>query len=242
MSRTIATARRVLRQLGHDHRSVAMILVVPSVLLWVFSEVFAGAPGVFDRVGPLMLGVFPFTVMFLVTSVTMVRERTSGTLERILAAPLRRLELIGGYALAFGLAAFAQAVITAAVAIIGLGLDLDSPWVVVALAVLTAEVGTALGLLTSAFARTEFQAVQFMPVVVIPQVLLCGLLAPREDMAAALRVVSGALPLSHATDAFAVAATSGAPVTDMWLDVVVVAGFGIAALVLAALTLRRRTP
>ncbi|MGJ9411714.1 ABC transporter permease [Aeromicrobium sp. CF4.19] len=242
MRRAVGTAVRVLRQLGHDHRSVALVLVLPSLLLWLFSEVFAGSPGVFDRVGPQLLGIFPFTVMFLVTSVTMVRERTSGTLERILTTPLRRAELVGGYALAFGLAALAQAGLTSAVAIWVLGLELPSPWVVVVLAVVVAVVGTALGLLTSAFARTEFQAVQFMPLVVIPQVLLCGLLAPREDMAGALHVLSDALPLSYATDAFTATLTTEGMSAALWSDLGVLVGFGAVAVGLASLTLRRRTP
>ncbi|WP_456696096.1 ABC transporter permease [Aeromicrobium sp. P5_D10] len=241
MNRTLATSYRVLQQLKHDRRSVALVILMPSMLLVVFRYVFDGQPGVFDKVGPQMLGLFPFIVMFLVTSVTMVRERTSGTLERLLTTPLRRGELIAGYALAFGAAALVQAVVGAAVAIWLLGLDAGSLWAIILLAIADGVLGTALGLLMSAFARTEFQAVQFMPLVVVPQILLCGLLAPRDTMPDVLRWISDVLPLSYAADAFNTLARSDGFASSVATDFAVVVGSCAIALGLAALTLRRRT-
>jgi ABC-2 type transport system permease protein len=240
VNRTLATARRVLQQLSHDRRSAAIIVLLPTVLLALFRYVFDGDTRVFDRVGPQMLGIFPFTVMFLVTSVTMVRERTSGTLERLMTTPLRRGELIAGYAVAFALAALVQSVISASVAIIWL--DLPSPWVVVLFAVVDAVLGTALGLFFSAFARTEFQAVQFMPAVVIPQLLLCGLLTERERMALPLEWLSTVLPLTWATDAFTESLTTSGLDAAMWRDLAILCGCVAAAVLGASLTLRRRTP
>jgi ABC-2 type transport system permease protein len=241
MTRTLATARRVLQQLGHDHRSVALIIVMPSVLLTVFRYVFDGSPEVFDRVGPQMLGLFPFIVMFLVTSVTMVRERTSGTLERLLTTPLRRAELVAGYGLAFGAAAIVQSLVGSAVAIWLLDLETGSAGTIVLFAVADALLGTALGLLMSAFAHTEFQAVQFMPLVVVPQILLCGLLAPRDTMPDVLRWISDVLPLSYAADAFTTLSGAGGVDSSVVADLAVVTGCAALATVLAAVTLRRRT-
>ncbi|MBC7633058.1 ABC transporter permease [Aeromicrobium sp.] len=242
MSRTIATATRVLQQLSHDRRSIALIVVLPSVLLMLFKYVFDGSPQVFDRVGPQMLGIFPFTIMFLVTSVTMVRERTSGTLERLLTTPLRRGELIVGYGIAFGIAALVQSLATSAVAIWLLDMAVRTPWAMVVFAVTVAVLGTALGLLMSAFAVTEFQAVQFMPLIVIPQLLLCGLLAPRESMPELLQRISDALPLSYATDAFSEMVRTSGFTSTLARDLAVLVGCGVLALVLASMTLRRRTP
>lgn len=242
MTCTLATTRRVLQQLVHDRRSVALVVLLPSLLLALFRYVLDGSPGTFERVGPQMLGIFPFVVMFLVTSVTMVRERTSGTLERLLTTPLRRGELIGGYSVAFGLAALVQAAVGSAVAVWGLGLDVLSVWVVVLFAVVVAVLGTALGLLMSAFAVTEFQAVQFMPLVVIPQLLLCGLLVPRDQMPDLLHALSSALPLSHAADAFTTMLTTRGMSASLWVDLTILAGCCLAAVALASLTLRRRTP
>jgi len=237
----LATAARVLQQLTHDRRSVALIVLVPAVLMLFFRYVFDASPQVFERIGPQMLGLFPFIVMFLVTSVTMVRERTSGTLERLLTTPLRRGELIGGYALALGVAALVQALVSTAVALWGLGLEVDSPWAILLFAVVDAVLGTALGLLMSAFAATEFQAVQFMPLVVVPQILLCGLLTPRERMPDVLHALSDVLPLSYATDAFTELANANGFTSAMWIDLAVLLGCSILALCVASLTLRRRT-
>jgi ABC-2 type transport system permease protein len=195
---TLATARRVLTQLRRDRRTLALLLVVPVVLLVLLRYVFSAAPQTFDHVGGALLALFPFTTMFLVTSVAMLRERSSGTLERLLTLPLARGDLLLGYALAFGAVAVAQTALAAAVALGPLGLDLAAPaWPVVLLAVLDALLGTALGLLLSAFARTEFQAVQFLPAFVLPQLLLCGLFAPRPAMAAPLRWLATAFPLTR---------------------------------------------
>jgi len=241
MTRTLATSRRVLQQLAHDRRSVALIVVMPSVLLVVFRYVFDGNPAVFDRVGPQMLGLFPFIVMFLVTSVTMVRERTSGTLERLLTTPLGRHELIAGYGLAFGVAALVQSLVGSAVAVWLLDLQSGSTGTIVLFAVADALLGTALGLLMSAFAQTEFQAVQFMPLVVVPQILLCGLLAPRDTMPDVLHRLSDVLPLSYAADAFTTLAGPGGVDSSVVADLGVVIGCTALAMVLAAVTLRRRT-
>jgi ABC-2 type transport system permease protein len=242
VTRTRATARRVLQQLAHDPRSIALMLALPSLLLVLFKYVYYGNAEVFNRIGPIMLGIFPFVIMFLITSVTMVRERTSGTLERLLTTPLERSELILGYSLAFGLAALAQSAITSTIALGPLGMKVVSVWVIVLFALVNALLGTSLGLLMSAFAKTEFQAVEFMPAVVIPQLLLCGLINPRDDMATALRWASDLMPLSYATDAFTRARTVVGLDAAMWRDLAILLGCLAASVVLASTTLRRRTP
>lgn len=240
---TLATAGRVLSQLRHDRRTVALLLVVPVVLLILFKYVYQDSPFVFARVGPIMLGLFPFVTMFLVTSIAMVRERTSGTLERLLTTPLRKLDLLVGYALAFGLAALVQASLAAAITIGPLGLTVRAGGgVVVTLAVINALLGMALGLFLSAFATTEFQAVQFLPAAVLPQVLLCGLLAPRDQMNQLLHGISDVLPLTYAVDALTEARAASTITGTMVTDGLIVVGCILAALGLGAATLRRRTP
>jgi ABC-2 type transport system permease protein len=238
---TLATAARVLRQVRRDRRTLALLLVVPPLLLTLFKYVFEGQPQTFDRVGAPMVGIFPFITMFLVTSIAMLRERTTGTLERLMSLPLAKLDLLLGYGLAFALVAAVQASLTALVAFGFLGLDTAGPvWLVLLLAVANAVLGMALGLFLSAFAQTEFQAVQFMPAFVLPQILLAGLLIPRDEMAYALELVSDVLPLTYAYDALvrAVADDLGGRLA---LDAAVVTGCIVGALVLGATTLRRRT-
>jgi ABC-2 type transport system permease protein len=243
MSAALATAARVLRQLRRDPRTIALLLLVPSVLVALLEYIFVDSPGVFDRIGAPLLGLFPFIAMFLVTSITMLRERTSGTLERLMTLPLSRLDLIGGYGIAFALAAAAQATLVTAVGFLLLDLDVaGEPWLIAVLAVLNAVLGSTLGLFCSAFARTEFQAVQFMPAVVFPQLLLCGLLVPRDEMARPLELLSYALPLTYAYDALERVALQASYDWRLVLDVAVIVGSTLVAVGLGAATLRRRTP
>jgi ABC-2 type transport system permease protein len=238
---TLATASRVLHQLRRDRRTIALVLVVPPFLLTLFRYVFDGQPETFDRVGGPLVGIFPLITMFLVTSIAMLRERTTGTLERLMSMPLAKADLLLGYGLAFALLAAVQATITTAVAFGLLGLDADGPvWVVVLLATANALLGVGLGLFLSAFASTEFQAVQFLPAVLVPQILLCGLLVPRDRMNGFLEAISDALPMSYAFDGLERAIAGE---TDRWLalDASVVLGSVVIALLLGATTLRRRT-
>jgi ABC-2 type transport system permease protein len=237
----LATAGRILRQLRHDRRTVGLLLLVPTLLLTLIYFMYDASP-LFDRIALVMLGVFPFVIMFLVTSIAMLRERTTGTLERLLTTPMGKLDLLFGYGLAFGLAAAVQAAVAAGAAYGLLGVDTaGSIGLVVLIAVVNAVLGVALGLLCSAFARTEFQAVQFMPVVVVPQLLLCGLFVPRDRMAGWLQGVSDVLPLSYAVDGLLQVGTHASATSTMWWDVTIVAGAVIVALALAAATLRRRS-
>ncbi|WP_432248419.1 ABC transporter permease [Streptomyces sanyensis] len=241
-ARTLATAARVLRQLRHDPRSIALMLLVPCVMLFLLRYVFDADPATFDGIGASLLGIFPLITMFLVTSIATLRERTSGTLERLLAMPLGKADLIAGYALAFGLVATVQSVLATALALWGLGLDVvGSPWLLLLVALLDALLGTALGLFVSAFASSEFQAVQFMPAVIFPQLLLCGLFAPRDTMQPVLEAVSNVLPMSYAVDAMNEVRAYADPTGVFVRDVLVVGGCAVLVLVLGAATLRRRT-
>jgi ABC-2 type transport system permease protein len=239
---TTATALRVLTQLRRDPRTVALLLAVPVVLVTLVRFLFDDRPAVFDRVGAPLLGMFPLLSMFLVTAITMLRERVTGTLERLMTMPLAKLDLLLGYGIAFALFAAVQATVVSLVAIWLLDLDVEgSAAVVVALAIANAVLGMALGLFVSAFARTEFQAVQFMPAFILPQILLCGLLVPRDEMASWLEGVSYALPLTYAYDALALVAQGADLGGTFARDVGVVVGATTLALALGAATLRRRT-
>lgn len=239
---TLATTARVLRQVRADPRTLVMLLVVPCVLIGLLAWIYQGTP-VFDHIGGPLLGVFPFVVMFLITSVATLRERSSGTLERLLSTPLGKADFLAGYALAFGALAIVQAVVATGFAVWVCGLDVaGSSWLLILVAVVDAVLGAAIGLFVSAFARTEFQAVQFMPAFVLPQFLLCGLLVARSDLPRALHLVSDVLPLSYAVDAMVAVSSKAGATGEVLTDVGIVAGFVVVAIVLGALTLRRRTP
>ena len=240
--RTLAVVARVLRQLGRDHRTLALILAVPPGLLWLVHAMLTNSPGGFDRVGPLMVGLFPFTLMFVVTSIAVLRERTQGTLDRLMASPLGRGDLIVGYAIAFTAVAILQATITLT---IGLGpLDLPNAGglgLTLPLVVVLALFGIALGLFLSAFARNEFQAVQFLPAVVLPQILLGGLFVPVDRLPRGLEVVARALPLTYAFEALERVMVRGLGLGDarVALDLAILVVATVLLLVAGAITLRR---
>lgn len=239
---TAATFQRILRQLSHDPRTLALIFIVPCVLLGLLRWLFDDNTAEFNKIAPALLGVFPFIVMFIVTSITTLRERVGGTMERLMTLRIAKFDLLFGYMLAFGLLAIVQASLASAVLVYGLGLTIQGPdWFLIFTALADALLGTALGLLVSAFAKTEFQAVQFMPAFVLPQVLIGGLFVPLAQMPDILEKVAYCLPLTYAIDALNNVVTQATISNDAWRDIVVVAIFTVAALVLGAVTLRRRT-
>ena len=239
---TLATTRRVLSQLRHDPRTIALVLVVPCVLMTTLRFVYQHKLRAFDAVGAPLLSVFPLATMFVVSSVALLRERTTGTLERLLTTPLSRLALLGGYALAFALLATLQAVLVSALALAVLGLSVAGPTaMVIVVCVAVAILGMGLGLLASAFAQTEFQVVQFFPAAIYPQMLLAGLLVSRQRMVGVLHAISDAMPLSYAVDAMHHLGRQTEVAGALWGDLAVVVAFAVASVALSAVTLRRRT-
>ena len=242
LSRTFATAGRVLSQIRHDPRTVALLLVVPSLLIGLISWLFSDT-GVFGQIGPAILALFPFIIMFLITSISTLRERRSGTLERLLTMPISKLDYILGYPLAFGLLAIGQAAVAVGFAVWVCGLTIEgSIWLLFAIALMDAVLGTTLGLLASAFARTEFQVVQFMPALIFPQILLGGIFLARTQLPDGLREISDWLPLSHAIDALNAVALDSQDASWIAGELLIITAFALGSVVLGALTLRRGTP
>ena len=239
--KTIATSERVLSQLRHDRRTLALIFIVPPVLLAILKYVFQGAPSVFESIAPMLLGIFPMIMMFLITSIVTLRERSSGTLSRLMTMPISKSDFIFGYAIAFCLLGLMQALISGGV-MLGLlhvtVLGGTLPTMVVA--VLAAFLGTALGLFTSAFARTEFQAVQFLPAFIFPQLLVCGLFVARTEMTKPLQWFGDIMPLTYSVDAMKQVTDNSSWTANLSRDLIIVACFAIAALILGSVTIRRQ--
>jgi len=240
MTRTAAIAHRVLLTIRADKRTVGLMFLVPSLLVGLFSWMFNSAT-LFDKVGGRLVGLFPFVVMFLAASITTLKERRSGTLERFLTTPMKRGEFIAGYAVAFTLMAIVQSGITLSFAIFVCGFDpKGNSWYLFLAAVVNALCGMSLGLLASAFATSEFQVIQFMPAFIFPQIILGGLFVPVEQMPDTLHTLSDWLPLTHSLRAI-VDITDGKPTSDILLEVGIVAAVCAGSLLLGALTLRKRT-
>jgi ABC-2 type transport system permease protein len=239
---TFATTQRVLRQLSHDPRTLVLIFIVPCLLMVLLHWLYNNNVATFNHIAPALLGIFPFVIMFIITSITTLRERTGGTMERLMALPTGKLDLILGYMMAFGLLAVVQALLASMVVLYGLNLDVLGPhWFLIVMALADALLGTALGLFVSAFANTEFQAVQFMPALIIPQLLIGGLFLPLSQMPDLLEKIAYCLPLTYAIDALTIITTNTDITNDAWRDLTVVTAFVIGALLLGAVTLRRRT-
>jgi ABC transporter DrrB family efflux protein len=242
LTRTFATTGRVLSQIRHDPRTIGLLLVVPSLLIGLVAWMFTDTD-VFASIGPAMLALFPFVVMFLVTSIATLRERRSGTLERLFSLPLGKGDFILGYALAFGLLAVFQTAIAVSFAVWVCGLEIEgSIWLLFAVTVADALLGTALGLLASAFARTEFQVVQFMPLLVFPQILLGGIFLPTDQLPEGLEAISGWLPLTYAIEALTAVANDSEDAAWIVSKLLVVVAWIVGSIVLGSITLRRRTP
>ncbi|WP_223691054.1 ABC transporter permease [Leifsonia poae] len=241
-TRTFATAGRVLTQIRHDPRTIGLLIVVPSLLIGLVAWIFTDT-NTFAAIGPGMLALFPFIVMFLVTSITTLRERRTGTLERLLSMPLGKADFILGYTLAFALLAVVQTLVAVGFAVWVCGLDIKgSIWLLIAVALADAILGTTLGLFVSAFARTEFQVVQFLPALVFPQILLGGIFLPRDQLPDALHIISDWLPLSHAIDALNAVANDTHDAAYVGGELLIIGAFAVGAIVLGSLTLPRRTP
>lgn len=239
---TFSTTARILRQLSHDPRTIAMIFVVPCVLMSLLRWLYDDNLVIFDHIAPALLGIFPFVLMFLITSITMLRERTSGTMERLMALPIGKVDLVWGYMIAFGLLAIVQALLVSMLMLYGFDMNVMGPhWFLIVMALADALLGTALGLFVSAFARTEFQAVQFLPALIFPQLLVGGLLMPLAQMPDLLEKIAYFLPLTYAIDALNAVVSNTDVTGDAWRDLSVVTAFVLGAVLLGALTLRRRS-
>ncbi len=239
--KTIATSKRVLSQLRHDRRTLALVFIVPPVLLTILKYMFYGETTVFDGVAPMLLGIFPMIMMFLIASIVTLRERSGGTLNRLMTMPISKADFIFGYGVAFCLLGLLQALITGGV-MLGLlhvaVLGGTVPTIIVA--VLAAFLGTAMGLFISAFARSEFQAVQFLPAFIFPQLLVCGLFIARSEMAKPLQWFADIMPLTYSVDAMKRVTTDSSWTGNLSRDLIVVACFAVAALILGSVTIRRQ--
>lgn len=236
-----ATAGRVLAQLRHDPRTLALVLLVPCLLVTLLKYVFDKETAMFNTIAPMILGIFPLLMMFLITSIATLRERKAGTLDRLMTMPISKLDFIFGYALAFSVLALVQACVVSLVTLGLLGVTVLGGTIPVLIsAVLAALLGTSLGLLVSAFATSEFQAVELVMPILMPQILVCGLFAPREHMARLLQWLSDVFPLTYSVDAMRQLTIHADWTGTLTRDLLIVVGCAILALILGSITIRRQ--
>lgn len=193
----------------------------------------------FDYIGPFLIGFFIFFFVFLIAGVSFLRERTTGTLERLLATPLRRWEMVAGYVLGFGIFTVIQSAIIVMFAIFILDIMMaGSIWYVILITLMLAFTALSLGTLLSAFAKNELQMIQFIPLVVVPQVFFSGLFNI-ETMAEWLQPLSYIMPLTYGGEAMRDVMIRGGGWPQIYDEVLVLAGFSLLFMTLNVLALKK---
>ncbi len=240
IDRTLAIAQRLILQIVKDHRTVALIVLAPLIVMSLVGFSFDKQRQVLDFMAPAILGAFSLFFVFILTGVSFLRERAQGTLERLLATPVGRGDVLVGYLLGFLVFASLQAIVILLFTIYALRIHYNGAlWqIFVFLMVLTIS-SVNLGIFISTFARNEFQVVQFIPIVLAPQLFLAGVFLPVDQLPWYFQGISKVLPLTYAIDGLREIMLKGKDLLDVGKDLAVLAGYAVALLALAALTVRR---
>jgi len=232
-------ASRVIRQLTRDRRTMGLIFIVPLVVMTLIGLSFPET-SVLDYIAPALLATLALFFGFLLTGISFLRERSQGTLERLMASPISRLDLVFGYLCGFFLFALVQTLIILLFTIYVLKVSYRGDlWQIFVFQVIVIIGAVNLGIFISTFARNEFQMVQFIPLIIVPQVFLCGLLWPVSQMPYYLQWIAKFLPLTYGVDGIRALMLQGQNLLDIGKEVGVLAAYAVGLLILAAFTLRR---
>jgi len=238
-SNTLTIANRIIHQLIRDRRTIALLVIVPLVIASLIG-VSVPDKSTLDYTAPAILAVLIFFFGFLLTGISFYRERSQGTLERLMASPVSRLDIVGGYLLGFLLFALVQTLILFFYLIYVLKISYHGElWQILVFQVLIGIGAVCLGTFFSIFARNEFQMIQFIPLIIVPQMFLCGLLWPVSQMPEYLQWIAKFLPLTYGVDGIRALMLQGQNLLDIGKEVGVLAGYAVGLLILAAFTLRR---
>jgi ABC-2 type transport system permease protein len=193
----------------------------------------------FDQLSPILVGFFVFFFVFLISGIALLRERTTGTLERLLATPIQRRDIVFGYLLGYGLFAVVQTILVVTYAVNVLEITLaGSFWNVVIINLTLALVALSLGILLSSFANSEFQMMQFIPIAIIPQVFFAGIF-PFESMAGWMQVLAKCMPMYYGGNALVDVMYKGLGLSDIRNDLFVLLGFALVFIVLNVIALKK---
>ena len=240
IDRTLAIAVRIISQIARDHRSVALIIVAPIIVMSLVGFSFADQRDILNRIAPGLIGVFALFFVFLLTGVSFLRERSQGTLERLLTTPVGRADILAGYLLGFLLFAGIQSLVILLYTIFALRIDYEgSLWQIFVLLFIVTIVAVNLGIFISTFARNEFQVVQFIPIILLPQIFLSGAVLPSEQLPGYFQAIGHFLPLTYAVDGLKALMLEGETLGGIAQELAVLGGFAIGILALATITVRR---
>ena len=240
IDRVLAITERIVRQMLRDRRSIGLLIVGPLIVMSLVGFSLIEQRAALDRVAPGLLAVFVLFFTFILTGVGFLRERAQGTLERLQTTLVGSFDIMLGYMLGFLIFAIVQTVIIFLFIIYALQIEYSgSLWEIGAILFLVVTVAVSLGIFISSFANNEFQVVQFIPIILAPQIFLSGVIIPVEQMPVLFEWFSVALPLTYAVDALREIMLRGADLSDLWVDLATLAAFSLALLAVAVATLRR---
>ncbi len=238
-SHAFIIAGRVIRQFARDRRTMALLVIVPLVVMTLIGLSFP-EEGVLDYIAPALLATLALFFSFLLTGVSFLRERSQGTMERLMVSPSSRLDIVFGYLFGFFVFALTQTLIIVLFTIYVLEVNYYGDlWQIFIFQIVVIAGAVNLGIFLSTFARNEFQMVQFIPLIIIPQIFLSGVIWPVEQMPNYLQWLSAALPLTYAVDGLRDIMLAGKSLLDVSFELVVLVGFAAITSILAAITMRR---
>ena len=218
---------------------MALLVIVPVVVMSLIGLSFP-EEGVLDYIAPALLATMALFFSFLLTGISFLRERSQGTMERLMASPVSRLDIVVGYLFGFFIFALTQTLIIVLFTIYVFNINfLGDLWQILVFQIVIITGAVTLGIFTSTFARNEFQMVQFIPLIIVPQIFLCGVIWPVEQMPDYLQWLSAVLPLSYAVDGLTGIMLYGKSLLDVCFELAVLAGFTVVTSILAAIVLRR---
>jgi len=238
---TLTIANRIINQLIRDKRTIILIAVVP---LLIASLVGVSVPdkSILDYTAPAILAVLILFFGFLLTGISFLRERSQGTLERLMASPVSRLDIVGGYLLGFLLFAIVQTMVLFFYLIYVLNVNYYGDlWQILVFQVLIGIGAVCMGTFFSVLAKNEFQMVQFIPMIIVPQMFLCGLLWPVSQMPEYLQWLANVLPMTYGVEGIRALMLQGQNLPDIGKEIGVLAAYAVGLLILSAVTLRRGT-
>jgi ABC-2 type transport system permease protein len=240
-SSTFSIAQRIITQLVRDRRTIALVVIVPLVIA---SLVGLAVPdkSLLDYTAPAIIATLILFFGFILTGISFLRERTQGTLERLMAAPVTRLDIVGGYLLGFLSFALLQTLIIFFYMVYVIKINYHGElWQILVFQAFIGIGAVCLGTFFSVFARSEFQMMQFIPMIIVPQIVLCGLLWDVSQMPSYLQWLAKILPLTYGVEGIRAMMLEGKGLLDIGKDVGVLAAYAVGLLILTSLTLRRGT-
>jgi len=240
LDRKLAIATRIVREIRRDRRSLALIIGAPIIVMSLIGFSFQDQKSVLNEVAPALIATMAMFFVFVLTGISFLRERSQGTLERLLSTAVTRSDLLIGYLAGFLLFALAQSIIILMYTLFVVDVDYAGKiWDIIIILLIVTITSVSMGIFVSTFAKNEFQVVQFIPLLIAPQIFLSGVILPTSQLPGYFQGISGVLPLTYANRALRDIMLRGASLSDVSTEIGVLVLFAIGMLTAAALTVRK---